>query len=140
MKLQINTDGGSRGNPGRAAYGVVYTLSGVPQWEKSGFLGIATNNEAEYQGLIAALEHLPEFLQNTPVDEVEIQMDSNLVVQQVNGAWKTKDARMREYVVQARALLQKIAIPVKLQYVPRAQNAAPDALVNQCLDQIALQE
>ncbi|MCD8484899.1 ribonuclease HI family protein [Candidatus Woesebacteria bacterium] len=140
MTLQINTDGGSRGNPGRAAYGVVYTMDGVPQLEKSGFLGIATNNEAEYQGLIVALENLPEFLKNNAVKSVVIKMDSNLVVQQVNGAWKTKDARMRDYVVQARQLLQQVAIPVRLEYVPRAQNSEADRLVNKCLDQIALQE
>src|SRR5690606_35990876 len=122
-----------------AAYGVVYTLNGVPQWEGSGFLGIATNNEAEYQGLLAALEYLPQFLKDHVVDLIVIKMDSNLVVQQVNGNWKVKEPRMREFVMQARNKMMAIHIPIRVEYVPRAENSEADRLVNACLDAISTQ-
>lgn len=140
MQLVINTDGGSRGNPGRAAYGVVYSMNGVSQWESSGFLGIATNNEAEYQGLLAALEYLPNFLKDNVVENVVIKMDSNLVVQQVNGNWKIKEPRMLEFVLQARKKIEELTVPVRIEYVPRAENSEADRLVNSCLDTIARQD
>lgn len=134
VQLTIHSDGGSRGNPGPAAYGVAFLLGGEVVKELTEFLGTATNNEAEYSGLVAALRTLPEVIQQYSIDSVVIKLDSNLVVQQVNGVWKVKEARIATFVAQARQLLKIVPIPVKIMYVPRAENAVADALVNQCLD------
>lgn len=133
--LFVHTDGGSRGNPGPSACGCVFiTQSGEVVFEEKSFLGIGTNNEAEYQGLLLALLHLPTILQSGTYSEVEFRLDSNLVVQQVLGNWKIKDSRMRTYVMQARQEANALSIPWTIRYVPRAENAAADALVNQALD------
>lgn len=142
LKLIIHTDGGSRGNPGPAAYGVVFLLEGEVVKELSGYLGVATNNEAEYHGLLAAVKALPEFLtlwnereeKVSLIDSVVIRMDSNLVVQQINRNWKIKEPRMKVLVEKIWEAMKPISGLVKIEYVPREQNSLADALVNTCLD------
>lgn len=147
--LIIHTDGGSRSNPGPAAYGVAAFYGDLQRNQivgadpepnsfeigaLSGFLGVATNNDAEYQGLVAALRKLPEWIQQTGADEVLIRLDSTLVVEQVAGRWKVKQESLKPYVQESRALIAQSSVPVALEYVPRAQNSRADALVNECLD------
>ncbi len=137
--LYAHTDGGSRGNPGPSACGTVFvTESGDVLFEEKLFLGVGTNNEAEYRGLLLALEHLPAFLKEHAFDNVVFRLDSNLVVQQVQGNWKIKEERMRQYVMQARQAANALPIPWSIEYVPRAQNALADLAVNQALDAAAL--
>ena len=119
--LRVFTDGGSRGNPGPAAC-AFYSR------EKRGkYLGIMTNNEAEYEAVILAWE----WLQNQDFDQVEFFSDSSLVVNQLNGKFKIKEARLREKILKIRSL-EKGKFTYNL--VPRSQNLEADLLVNQTLD------
>lgn len=152
MKLSIFTDGGARGNPGPAAaafvvYEVVPSISSgssVSPAEKlrvkrGKYLGVATNNEAEYQAVIEALEWLAQVNRVEQVGHVEqadFFLDSNLVVNQLNGLFKIKEPRLREFLVQIRQLEgQTLPIKINYSYVPRAQNFEADALVNRTLDE-----
>jgi ribonuclease HI len=133
--LRVHTDGGSRGNPGAAAYGFIFlSESGEVLYEGGKFLGTATNNEAEYSGLLAALETLVGFQNLDELQEIQIRLDSNLVVQQVLGNWKIKEARLLPLVQQIRGLLAKLPCKYTIQHVPRAENSLADAKVNQILD------
>lgn len=137
MKLIIHTDGGSRGNPGPGAYGfVMLDESGQTILDGGEYLGSTTNNEAEYQGLVSALETLLSFSKLDQVESLVIKMDSKLVVEQVLGNWKVKELRLQPYVIQARQSLAKLSCPYQLLHVPRAENKIADAKVNQVLDSV----
>ncbi|MDP3983706.1 MAG: reverse transcriptase-like protein [Acidimicrobiia bacterium] len=130
----IEADGGSRGNPGPAAYGTVIMNAGSGEVvaELGEFIGVATNNVAEYRGLVAALEYLAE---HDPEASVVARLDSKLVVEQMSGRWKIKHPGMKELSLRARR-----AFPpnqVSYEWVPRHRNKAADAIVNRCLDRAA---
>ncbi len=126
----VEVDGGSRGNPGPSAYGAVLkdAASGAVIAEAAEAIGLATNNVAEYRGLIAGLELAAR---DAPGATVEVRMDSKLVVEQMSGRWKVKHASMRPLFEQAKALA-----PAGTTYtwIPRAENAHADRLVNLALD------
>ena len=122
-------DGGSRGNPGRAAGAAVIVMPNQESYTVSEYLPFATNNEAEYTGLIIGLKKALEL----GIKELEIQGDSNLVVNQVNGAWKVKSDRLRGFCTQARSLLDSFT-SVTLTWIPRGKNQLADAAANQCMD------
>lgn len=127
---QVRADGGSRGNPGPAAYGAVILNGGVVVRELAGALGVATNNVAEYNAVLAALTWLRE--NTAAVDPVEARLDSRLVVEQMSGKWRIKHPDMR-----ALALRVRDAYPAELVryvWVPREDNHEADALVNEVLD------
>lgn len=129
--LIVEADGGSRGNPGPAAYGTVVRdgVSGAILVEAAGYLGETTNNVAEYQGVLAGL------LQARAIDpqaRVEVRLDSKLIVEQMSGRWQIKHPNMRELAKQVRAVLP--APQVTYIWVPREQNQRADALVNRALD------
>jgi ribonuclease H / adenosylcobalamin/alpha-ribazole phosphatase len=130
-RVILEADGGARGNPGPAAYGALIrdAATGEVLAERGESIGSATNNVAEYRGLIAGLELARE---HAPDAAVEVRMDSKLVVEQMAGRWKIKNAGLRPLALQARALAP---VDVTWIWVPRAQNAAADALVNRCLDE-----
>ena len=128
----VEADGGSRGNPGDAAYGAVLKdVSGTVLAETAERIGQASNNVAEYRGMIAglrlALEHAPEA-------DVEVRMDSKLVVEQMEGRWKIKHPDMRELAHEARGLESDLAGRVSYTWVPRAENDHADRLANEALD------
>jgi probable phosphoglycerate mutase len=130
-RLIVEADGGSRGNPGPAAYGAVVrdAETGEVLFEEGQTIGVATNNVAEYDGLIAALQAAAEIDASA---SVEARLDSKLVVEQMSGRWKIKHGDMRE-----RALLARDAFPadaVTYVWVPREKNKRADRLVNQALD------
>jgi len=130
-RLVVEADGGSRGNPGPAAFGTVVrdATTGAIVIEIAETLGTTTNNVAEYRGLIAGLEAVHEL---DPVAEVEARLDSKLVVEQMSGRWKIKHENLRGLAIRARA-----AHPPQLisyVWVPREQNKAADRLVNAALD------
>ncbi|MBI4099796.1 ribonuclease HI family protein [Candidatus Microgenomates bacterium] len=130
MKLIIFCDGGARGNPGPAAGAfVVYNDAGNLREKRGKYLGETTNNVAEYQAVIMALEWL---VQNPA--EADFRLDSNLVVNQLNGTFKVKDAKLRELLLKVRELEAKVVLPLTYSYVPREKNMVADALVNQTLD------
>ncbi len=130
-RLIVEADGGSRGNPGPAAYGTVVkdADSGAVLFEEGRTIGIATNNVAEYDGLVAGLRAAADI---DATATVEARLDSKLVVEQMSGRWKIKHEDMR-----ARAMEAREAFPyasVKYTWVPRAQNGHADRLVNEALD------
>ena len=130
-KLLLYTDGGARNNPGPAATGfVLKNEDGRVLKEGGTFLGVATNNEAEYRALIEGLRAAKEF---NP-DHLDCFLDSSLAVNQLNGVFKIKEARLRELVFEAKTLEQDFT-SVRYQYIPREENKEADALVNQILDE-----
>ncbi|HWH11815.1 MAG TPA: reverse transcriptase-like protein [Solirubrobacteraceae bacterium] len=132
MKVVVHVDGGSRGNPGPAAAGaVVQTPDGVVLAEASRTLGRASNNVAEYQGLLLGLERAREL----GATEVEVINDSELIAKQVNGVYKVKHADMKPLHAAARAALRGFGA-WSVRSVPRAENARADALVNAALDRL----
>ncbi|MBI3955735.1 ribonuclease HI family protein [Candidatus Gottesmanbacteria bacterium] len=132
MKYVIYTDGGARGNPGPAAIGVV--IQNIAEFGRR--IGEATNNVAEYTAVREALAYLRNNpiikLSNNPI--IQFYLDSTLVVQQLNGMFKVKDAKLRELLTQIRFLEQEIGGVVTYAYVPREQNRRADLLVNRALD------
>lgn len=132
----IYTDGGSRNNPGQAAIGVsVVNQAGEEIYSASHAIGIATNNEAEYQAFITSLDWVHQH--SSEITALEWRLDSQLVVQQLQGNWKVKEARLQHLVSQAQHSLRQLQFPYTIVYVPRAQNARADQLVNQALDALA---
>ncbi len=131
-KLIVEADGGSRGNPGPAAYGaLVRGADGTVLMEVADHVGIATNNVAEYRGLIAGLQAAAA-LDDTAT--IEARLDSKLVVEQLSGRWKIKNAALAELARTATALAGG---RVRYTWVPRAQNTAADALANESMDAVA---
>lgn len=130
VKITIFADGGSRGNPGPAASGAVLTdESGDVLREVGTFLGVATNNVAEWTGLITGLEAALEL----GATDVTVRMDSELVVKQLSGAYRVKHPNLIPLHAKAKTLLRKFA-RTDIAHVPRKANAAADAVVNQTLD------
>ena len=130
MKLVVHVDGGSRGNPGpAAAAAVLSTPDGDVVDEAARTLGSTTNNVAEYRGLLLGLERAAAL----GATEVEVINDSELIAHQVNGRYKVKHADMKPLHAAALEALRGFE-RWSIRPVPRAQNAAADALVNQALD------
>jgi ribonuclease HI len=135
MTCTLFADGGSRGNPGPAASGaVLFAQDGSVFAEVGEYLGIATNNVAEWRALLAGLTKAREL----GVDDIAIRMDSELVVRQVTGVYRVKHADLIPLAAKARALLRHFK-SVDIRHVPRKDNAAADAVVNQYLDAAAAQ-
>lgn len=135
MILKIFTDGGSKGNPGPASIGIVFYLDGKKIFTHREDIGVATNNEAEYAAVIQALEKLkgPSFAEATAgkqSSKIEFYSDSQLLVKQVNGFYKVKNARIREFILKIRILEREIGVPISYHQVPREKNTVADALVN----------
>lgn len=131
MKYVVYSDGGSRGNPGKSAYAIVVTQNGRVVHEHAEFLGVHTNNYAEYRGLIAGISKILE-LGGT---EAEFVMDSQLVIRQMTGQYKVKSPDMRELHDDAVALSSMIP-KVEFRNVRRSEEYIPraDALLNAEMD------
>ncbi|MBL7491049.1 reverse transcriptase-like protein, partial [Frankia sp. AgW1.1] len=135
-KVVIEADGGSRGNPGPAGYGALVrdADSGALLAERAGAIGVATNNVAEYQGLIAGLRAAAEV---APDADVEVRMDSKLVVEQMSGRWKIKHPAMRPLAAEAAELVAARPAPVRYRWIPRERNKDADRLANEAMDAAA---
>jgi ribonuclease HI len=130
VKLVVHVDGGARGNPGpAAAAAVLSTPDGEVVDRAHELLGVATNNVAEYRGLLLGLQRARAL----GATEVDVVNDSELVAKQVNGVYRVKHADMKPLHAQAGAALGEFA-SWTVRSVPRAQNAEADALVNEALD------
>ena len=127
--LVVEADGGSRGNPGPAAYGTVVRdgETGRVLVEVAETIGEATNNVAEYRGVLAGIQHA---LEVDPEARIEARLDSKLIVEQMSGRWAIKNAALRELALAVR----RLGADVSYTWVPRAQNTAADRLVNEALD------
>ncbi|AKM79832.1 MAG: Ribonuclease H [Candidatus Beckwithbacteria bacterium GW2011_GWB1_47_15] len=138
--LNIFVDGGARGNPGPAATGVVIKDQNQKTLHRFGkYIGKTTNNQAEYQAVIVALEWLTshrETIRKSKFKNCKFFLDSTLVVNQLNGNWKVKDASLRQKVIEVRELEGKLGLAVSYTAIPRAKNFEADLLVNQALDEV----
>ena len=130
MKARLSTDGGSRGNPGPAAYGyVLETDDGTVLDARGEAIGVATNNVAEYRGLLAGLASALE----RGIEELEVVSDSELLVKQMRGEYKVKSPSLRELVDEAEFLARGLR-RVRYTAVRREHNELADRLVNEALD------
>jgi len=131
-RLVVEADGAARGNPGPASYGAVVrdADTGEVLAERAATLGVATNNVAEYSGLIAALEAAYSL---DPAAQVEVRMDSKLVIEQMAGRWSVKHENLKPLARQARGLIPAPG-QVSWTWIPRAENAHADRLANLVLD------
>lgn len=143
LKLVVYTDGASRSNPGHAACGYLVKQEGERPFKvQFEYLGPkVTNNVAEYRAVANALSFLTELTnapaQHTAVPAIEIRSDSQLVVEQLNGRWKVKDADLRTIWTECQERLRTLrvrACAVQVQWIPREQNSEADKLCNQALD------
>lgn len=127
--LVVEADGGSRGNPGPAAYGAIVRDgdTGRVLVEVAETIGEATNNVAEYRGVLAGIEHA---LAIDPAARIEARLDSKLIVEQMSGRWAIKNAALRDLALAVRRLRSDVSYT----WVPREQNTAADRLVNEALD------
>ncbi len=136
MHFTIHGDGGSRGNPGPAGSGaVIRDENGSLIATVSQFLGVRTNNYAEYESVILAFQALQKIVpkEEWGVVSVDVKMDSELVVKQVNKEYKVKHPVLKEQFLRLREALAPFG-RVQFMHVPRAQNADADALANEAMD------
>jgi ribonuclease HI len=130
LKARLYTDGGSRGNPGPAAYGyVLESEDGTVLAAEGEAIGVATNNVAEYRGLVAGLAKALELA----VPEIEVVSDSELHVKQMRGEYRVKNEALRRLSLEAKRLVHQLE-RVEYRHVRREQNDLADRLVNDALD------
>jgi len=131
VRVIVEADGGSRGNPGPAGYGAVVLDAGTEEVlvERRAGVGVTTNNVAEYRGLIAGLRAALEL----GATDVEVRMDSKLVVEQMCGRWQVKHPSMKPLAREAAGLVRELG-SVRFGWIPRSRNARADALANQAMD------
>jgi probable phosphoglycerate mutase len=130
VKARLFTDGGARGNPGPAAYGFVLEAEdGTVLAAEGQAIGVATNNVAEYSGLVAGLRKALEL----HVPDVEVVSDSELLVKQMRGEYRVKNEALRTLFVEASTLARSLQ-SVEYRHVKRADNELADRLVNEALD------
>ncbi|MFF4847557.1 bifunctional RNase H/acid phosphatase [Streptomyces sp. NPDC001194] len=131
VRFVVEADGGSRGNPGPAGYGAVVLdpATGETLAERAEYIGVATNNVAEYKGLIAGLKAAREL---SPDAVVQVRMDSKLVVEQMSGRWKIKHPDMKPLAAEAAKILPRAQ--VTYEWIPRERNKHADRLANEAMD------
>ena len=136
MVFQIYCDGGSRGNPGPAAAAFVIFWQGRVLARHGKFLGVTTNNQAEYQAVILALSFLQKLQdkKNLHAKRVEFFLDSELVVKQMGGIFKIRDGKLQALSLVAKQLEKTLDLPIFYKAIPRSKNKLADRLVNQVLD------
>ncbi|MFC7533500.1 bifunctional RNase H/acid phosphatase [Actinoplanes sp. GCM10030250] len=134
LRVIVEADGGSRGNPGPAGYGAVVkeAATGEILLERYDSIGVTTNNVAEYSGLIAGLRAAAEL----NADRVDVRMDSKLVVEQMSGRWQIKNPGLRPLAAEAAKLVGKFS-EVTFDWIPRERNKDADALANRAMDEAA---
>jgi probable phosphoglycerate mutase len=132
VRVAVEADGGSRGNPGPAGYGAVVRThpTGEILLERYGSLGVTTNNVAEYSGLIEGLSAAADL----SATEVDVRMDSKLVIEQMSGRWQIKNPGLRPLAAKAAELVSRFE-RVSFEWIPRERNKAADALANRAMDE-----
>lgn len=128
--LEVFCDGGSRGNPGPAAYGFVVKCDGKKVKEEGAYLGIETNNVAEYTALVRALSYLQGIAKR---EAIIVYLDSLLVVSQLSGTYKIKSPKIRELVLKVREL-EPAFVSINYRHILREKNKEADRMVNLALD------
>jgi len=144
MDLIINTDGASRGNPGKSAAAWVIKGSAGNTREICGkYLGVVTNNEAEYQALIEAFKHTLRLFCHPrvggdpgfPIESILVKSDSLLMISQLTGKWRIKDHNLQIKVMEVKKLERELGCKINYQHIPRELNKEADAEANRILDE-----
>lgn len=134
-KIIVNTDGGSRGNPGEAAYGFVISFQGALIVQEGKRIGVATNNTAEYQAILESLTWIASHRESIgEFSGITMRMDSLLACQQLKGIFRVKQPHLQEFLWKIRAKENEIAVPISYHHVRREFNKEADAMVNAALD------
>ena len=132
MTVVIYTDGGSRNNPGQAGAGAVIYDNMEKVTELSQYLGVRTNNWAEYEAVVLALQEARR--QGLEGEDIEVRLDSKLVVEQLSGRWKIKEPSLKPQAEKVRAFFPHFA-SITFTHIPREKNSEADALANIAMDQ-----
>ncbi len=136
MKLTVFSDGASRGNPGKASYGyIIKNDFGVILHEEGKAIGLATNNFAEYSGVLSAFRFIDKKYSERGDIEIAVYADSQLVVRQLAGEYKIKSRNLKDLYERVKELEEKFT-KVTYKSIPRSQNFIADRLANQALDKI----
>lgn len=134
--IHISTDGGSRGNPGEAAYGFVVRNADKELIVQEGKrLGIKTNNYAEYMAVVSSLRWIKDNMPDRPA-EIHFSLDSQLIERQMKGIYKIKDETLRSLYFTVQSLITELGSKVTFTHVMREFNKEADAMVNQALDNV----
>lgn len=133
ISYNIYSDGGSRGNPGISAFAFVIYDGLDEVYSSSGFLGISTNNKAEYTALLNALKYVNSLYKNNQIN-FNFYADSELMVKQIKGEYKVKDEDLKILFLECKELIKKIE-NFKIEHVRREKNKRADFLVNKVLDE-----
>lgn len=135
MQITVYTDGGSLNNPGKAAIGYLIYLADKLHYKHSQFIGIASNNVAEYTALISALTYIKDNIlpQGLSIERIKVIADSELMIKQLNGLYKVKNQDMKKLFPQVKELEMFMGIPIQYVHVLREKNSQADALVKQAL-------
>jgi ribonuclease HI len=134
--INIYTDGGSRGNPGPSASAfVVISEKGSEISSGSSYLGDSTNNQAEYSAVLISMNWLKKYVdKNQEVEEIRYFLDSELVVKQLNGIYRTKDEKLKKIAFQITEVRRNLKPKITFTAIPREKNKQADLLVNKTLD------
>lgn len=136
--VYIYSDGGSRGNPGHAAYGfIIYDDQKQIIYKDGKYIEIATNNQAEYQGVVNALKYLCNYYEKNKIKtniKITIFLDSKLIVEQMNGNYKIKNEGLKPVYWEIRELIIKLGGMVSFIHIPREKNKEADKIVNIAID------
>jgi len=135
MILSVYADGGSRGNPGPSGIGVVVKNKKGVIFQLSRYIGRATNNEAEYQGLLAALDWLLANASRGQFEKIDFYLDSKLLVNQMAGKFRVKAANLKKFYFSAKEKERQLGIKIDYHAIPRERNTQADALANEAMDQ-----
>jgi ribonuclease HI len=136
MRISVFTDGGSRGNPGISGFGVViYDEQRHIIDQISKFVGVKTNNEAEYLAFIESLYWIESHLQSLNITEIEFYSDSQLLIRQIQGLYKVKAPNIKPLHSTVMSMLAKINLPCHYNDILRESNGLADELANQAMDQ-----
>lgn len=139
MQINIYTDGGARGNPGISGYGlVIYDENNKIIYQESKFLGIKTNNEAEYMGMIGALVWINDNRKNFNISQINFHSDSQLLVRQILGQYKVKAPNLKPLFDKVKLLLNQINLPYSFKDIRREFNKLADELANEAMDKKGL--
>lgn len=134
----VYSDGGSRGNPGPAGYGFVIKWKvesrKLKVIEGSGYLCEMTNNQAEYHGILAALEKIKEVTAKDDKSKINCFLDSQLIVEQMNGKYKIKNEGLKPLYWKIRELIMELGGNISFKHIPREENKEADKLVNEAID------
>ncbi len=135
--IELFSDGGSRGNPGPAASAFVAEKNGKILFSESKYIGVQTNNVAEYSAVILALKWLKRYTDKNKTDEIIFYLDSLLITNQLKGIYKIKNENLKKYYLLIRKLESQITSFIIYKHIYREKNKMADYLVNKCLDKIS---